>query len=39
MGLSVCARIVEAHGGSIGVESEPGVGAAFTVRLPRAREG
>jgi two-component system sensor kinase FixL len=39
MGLSVCARIVEAHGGSIRVESAPGAGAAFTVRLPRAREG
>jgi two-component system sensor kinase FixL len=36
MGLSVCQRIVEAHGGKIEVESEAGVGAAFTVRLLRA---
>lgn len=35
MGLSVCRRIVEAHGGRICLESAPGAGAAFTVRLPR----
>ena len=36
MGLSVCQRIVEAHGGTIEVESEFGSGAVFTVRLLRA---
>jgi len=36
MGLSVCQRIVEAHGGSIEVQSEYGSGAVFTVRLVRA---
>jgi PAS domain S-box-containing protein len=36
LGLYICRRIVEAHGGSIRVQSEPGVGATFTVELPRA---
>jgi len=34
LGLPVCKRIVEAHGGSITVESRPGEGSTFTVRLP-----
>jgi two-component system NtrC family sensor kinase len=34
LGLSVCYGIIEGHRGSISVESEPGHGAAFTVRLP-----
>jgi predicted ATPase/signal transduction histidine kinase len=37
LGLYVSRRIVEAHGGSIRVESRPGAGAIFTVELPRAR--
>jgi signal transduction histidine kinase len=35
VGLWVVARIVEALGGAIDVESEPGHGATFIVRLPR----
>ena len=35
VGLWVVARIVEAFGGAIEVESEPGLGATFIVRLPR----
>ncbi len=35
LGLSLTRRIVELHGGSIGVESEPGAGATFTFTLPR----
>jgi PAS domain S-box-containing protein len=34
MGLAICKRIVERHGGSIRVESEVGKGTRFIVRLP-----
>jgi signal transduction histidine kinase len=36
LGLSIARGIVEAHGGTISVESAPGKGTAFTVRLPSA---
>ncbi len=36
LGLSVCQGIVGAHGGEIGVESSPGAGTRFTVRMPIA---
>lgn len=36
LGLYVTRQIVEAHGGSIRAESEPGKGAAFIVELPAA---
>jgi len=35
LGLAVCHRIVEQHGGSIVAESRPGYGATFRLRLPR----
>ncbi|WP_232715977.1 sensor histidine kinase [Gordonia metallireducens] len=34
LGLSIVAALVEAHGGRVGVESTPGEGATFWVRLP-----
>ncbi len=36
LGLAICREIVLAHGGSIELESAPGQGAVFTVRLPLA---
>jgi light-regulated signal transduction histidine kinase (bacteriophytochrome) len=37
MGLAICRRIVEQHGGSIRVESQPGKGSTFIVRLRSPR--
>lgn len=36
IGLAIARRIVERHGGRIRAEAEPGKGAAFFFRLPRA---
>jgi signal transduction histidine kinase len=36
LGLAVCRRILEQHGGSIAAESKAGHGATFRVRLPAA---
>jgi len=36
LGLAVCAKIIEGHGGQLRAESKVGEGATFYVRLPRA---
>src|SRR4029453_12828969 len=38
LGLAITKWIAEAHGGSITVQSRPGRGSLFTVRLPRGAQ-
>jgi signal transduction histidine kinase len=34
LGLAIIKAVVEAHGGSVSVSSEPGIGSTFALRLP-----
>ena len=36
IGLTIVRKLVEAHGGTVRVESNPGEGAKFVVTLPAA---
>jgi signal transduction histidine kinase len=38
LGLTLVDHVVRVHGGSVGVESQPGQGSAFTIRLPLRSE-
>lgn len=39
LGLPICKHFIEAHGGSINLESELGTGSTFYVKLPIENEG
>ena len=39
LGLTICRQFVEAHGGTIEVETATGQGTTFTIRIPLAQPG
>jgi two-component system, LuxR family, sensor kinase FixL len=39
IGLAICRKIVERHGGVIAAHSSPGAGAKFVITLPRSNPG
>jgi len=36
LGLSIAKRMTELHGGTLTIQSEPGVASKVTVKLPKA---
>ncbi|HET6916357.1 MAG TPA: ATP-binding protein [Acidimicrobiales bacterium] len=39
IGLALCRKIADRHGGTIDAQSEPGIGSTFTVNLPVHQRG
>jgi signal transduction histidine kinase len=39
LGLTICKRLVELHGGTLSIQSEAGQGTTVSVKLPRAAQG
>jgi signal transduction histidine kinase len=38
LGLAIARQLIQAHGGTIQVESQPGQGTTFSIQLPRASD-
>ena len=38
LGLSICLNIIQASGGSLDVDTQPGAGSTFTINLPLLKE-
>ena len=38
IGLAICKKIIEVHGGELKAESDPGEGSTFTFTVPLSRE-
>ena len=38
LGLPTAKRVIDAHGGTISVQSEPGLGSQFTIEFPTPRK-
>ena len=39
LGLTICRRLTDLHGGSLAIQSKAGTGATVTVKFPKAAAG